>query len=68
VLKVTSHLDDPNWGIVQSPFMESKAKILSFKRELEVSGNKLTYLQETSIDIYGKIFNHKDNNTLKKVK
>ena len=51
VLKVTSHLDDPNWGIVQSPFMESKAKILSFKRELEVSGNKLTYLQETSIDI-----------------
>jgi hypothetical protein len=67
ILEVSSRLDDPNWGIVQSPFLESKAKILSFKREIELSGNKLTYTQETSIDIYGKIFNHKDNNTLKKV-
>jgi len=68
VLNVSSSLDDPNWGIVQSPFMESKAKILSFKRELNVSANELRYSQETSVDIYGKIFNHKDNNTLKRVK
>jgi hypothetical protein len=65
VLKVSSSLDDPDWGIVQSPFMESNAKILSFNRELKLSGNKLVSSQEISIDIYGKIFNHKDSNSKK---
>jgi len=49
VLKVSSSLDDPDWGIVQSPFMESNAKILSFNREIKLSGNKLVYSQETCL-------------------
>ena len=58
--------NDTKWGIVQSPFMLKKAKTLSFKREFKVSDNKLIYSQEMVLDIYGKIFNHTDVNTLTK--
>ena len=56
--------NDTKWGIVQSPFMLKKAKTLSFKREFKISGNKLTYSQETMLDIYGKVFSHTDANIL----
>lgn len=66
-IQVSSKLDDPDWGIVQSPFMKAKAKTLAFKRELKLSGNTLSYTQETTVEIYGKIFAHSDTNSLTKV-
>ena len=68
IFTVTSHKDDPNYGIVQSPFMEKKAKTIEFKREIRINGNKISYHQETIVDIYGKIFNHTDDNSLGKRK
>jgi hypothetical protein len=65
--QVSAQTDDPNWGIVQSPFMKGKAKTLAFKRELKLTGNILSYEQETTVEIYGKTFAHRDNNTLTKV-
>lgn len=59
--------NDTKWGIIQSPFMLKKAKTLSFSRQFKMSNNKLTYTQETVLDIYGKIFSHTDENTLYKV-
>jgi len=64
---VSAQADDPNWGIVQSPFMKEKAKTLAFKRELRLSGNTLFYEQETTVEIYGKTFAHRDNNTLTRI-
>lgn len=66
LFRVSSHADDPEWSFVQSPFMKKKAKTLAFKRELKLSGNTLSYEQETTVDIYGKIFAHRDTNTLNK--
>jgi len=67
VFNVKAELNDPNWGIVQSPFMEKKAKTLAFTREFRLSGNTLIYSQESSLDIYGKLFSHTDDNTLTRV-
>lgn len=61
---VEASIDDPDWGLVQSPFMAKKAKTLSFSRQFKVKGNTLTYVQLTKLDIYGKKFDHEDSNTL----
>ena len=67
IFNVSSSLDDPNWSIVQSPFMAKKAMTLSFSREFKLNGNTLSYKQLTKLDIYGKKFDHEDSNTLVKV-
>lgn len=67
VIEIESSLDDPNWTIVQKPFMEQKAKTMRFARKLKVSNDTLEYSQETRLYIYDKHFDHKDTNTLKKV-
>ena len=66
-ISVSVEENDSKWGIVQSPFMHKKAKTLSFKREFKVVNNKLTYSQTMVLDIYGKIFDHIDENTLTSV-
>ncbi len=68
IIKVEAKKENENYSIVQSPFLESKATTLGFKREFVVEGDTLSYIQETQLDIYGKDFNHKDTNTLTKVK
>jgi hypothetical protein len=55
------------WGIVQSPFMKKNAKTIEFTQELSVNLHELNYTQTMVLDIYGRIFNHKDVNKLKKV-
>ena len=64
---VASKDGDEHWGISQSPFMKSKAKTLEFKRTLYLNGDQLSYEQITTVDIYGKIFEHKDDNVLFRV-
>jgi len=56
---------DPDWGIVQTPFMQAKARTLAFRHELTVAGNRMTYDETTVLDIYGKRrYEHTDRNTL----
>lgn len=56
---------DPDWGIVQSPFMQAKARTLAFRHELTVTENRMSYDETTVLDIYGKRrYEHTDRNTL----
>ena len=58
--------DGEEWVIVQSPFMKKNAKTIEFTQELSVNSNELNYTQTMVLDIYGRIFNHKDVNKLRK--
>ncbi len=64
IFNVLAEINDPHWGIVQSPFMMKKAKTTSFKREFKLKGDTLTYFQESALEIYDKKFNHTDENVL----
>ncbi len=66
VIEVSASLDDDDYGIVQGPFMRDNASTQSFTRRIEVSGNELSYKQTTVVDIYGRVFDHTDENTLTK--
>ena len=65
--EVKAALGDPDWGIVQSPFMRDKAKTTAFSHKLTVNGNELAYAESTMLTIYGKTFDHTDVNKLKRV-
>jgi hypothetical protein len=64
ILEVASAADDPDWGIVQSPFMRDRARTVSFRHRVVVDGDTLAYDETTVVDIYGKRFEHTDTNTL----
>lgn len=64
VLDVAAKLDDPDWGIIQSPFMRDKARTTSFSHHISVTDDKLSYKETTIVDIYGKVFEHTDQNEL----
>lgn len=66
LIKVRASCDDPDWGILQSPFMREKAKTLSFEQTLHIGENELRYEQHTWLDIYGRKFDHSDRNTLQR--
>jgi len=63
-LQVKAKLGDPDWGVVQSPFMWDKARTLSFSHELRIEDDKLSYVETTRLEIYGRSFEHKDHNEL----
>ncbi len=63
-LEVAAKLGDPDWGLVQSPFMRDKATTLAFNHRLTIDGDKLTYNETTQLDIYGRKFDHTDGNAL----
>ncbi|MEZ0185870.1 MAG: heme-binding beta-barrel domain-containing protein [Candidatus Reddybacter sp.] len=63
-LKVGANIDDPDWSIIQSPFMRDKAKTIGFEHQINIEATTLRYKETTVLDIYGKIFNHRDENTL----
>lgn len=65
--KVSAAADNKDWGIIQSPFMQKKAKTESFVHTVTVSGKTMTYTETIALDIYGKKFQHTDGNTLTKV-
>lgn len=67
-LEVRAELGDPDWGIVQSPFMRDNAKTTAFTHKLSVNGDSLSYSESTMLEIYGKTFDHTDANELKRVK
>ncbi len=64
VLEVAAKLDDPDWGIIQSPFMRENAKTTAFTHTIIVTGDELSYMETTMLDIYGRSFEHTDKNVL----
>ncbi len=63
-LVVAARLGDPDWGIIQSPFMRDHAKTVAFRHELTVADGVLSYSQTTSLEIYGRRFDHTDADQL----
>lgn len=68
VLNVEARIDDPNWTIIQSPFMDKNARTVGFKHTITVGADTLSYAETTLVDIYGgKSFEHTDQNNLVRV-
>ncbi len=63
-LEVAAKIDDAQWGITQSPFMQDKARTTAFKHRITVGNGKLSYSETTMVDIYGGVFEHTDGNEL----
>ena len=63
-LEVAARADDPDWGIIQSPFMRDNARTVEFRHKIQVDGDKLSYAETTVLEIYGKTFDHTDENEL----
>jgi len=62
--KVSAGIDNKDWGIVQSPFMQKKARTEQFVHTVTVNGKTMTYTESTTLNIYGRRFLHTDGNTL----
>ncbi len=67
ILEVASRLGDPDWGIIQSPFMRDKASTVAFEHKITLTGDQLRYAETTYLDIYGSRFDHTDENVLTRV-
>ena len=63
-IEVNANIDDENWTIAQSPFMQNNAKTTSFHHSVTVANGKLSYSETTMLDIYGREFKHTDANEL----
>lgn len=66
-MNLTASKVSQDWQIAESPFMQSKAKTLSYDFKLELSGDTLSYSQQMLLDIYGHEFEHRDKNSLIRV-
>lgn len=64
LLEVSASLDDENWRIVQSPFMQKNAKTTEFYHRITVGNGVLSYVETTMVEIYEKVFEHTDQNEL----
>ena len=64
--KLRADVKDGDYSIVQSKFMNQKAKTEAFEIKLDLRENELVYEQTTFLDIYGKKFEHTDRNVLSK--
>lgn len=63
-LTVAAALDDPDWQIIQAPFMQANASTTDFKQTISFGDQYLSYRQSTIVEIYGKRFEHTDENQL----
>ena len=64
VLEVSADVDNKDWQIIQSPFMRDNARTTEFRHRISLDNNKLSYSETTMVDIYGKVFEHTDDNEL----
>lgn len=65
-LRVVSE-EGGDWGVAQSPFMRDNARTRGFEMTLEVDGDKMSYSENTILDIYGRRFDHTDTSVLARV-
>ena len=63
-LKVSAKQGDKDWQILQSPFMRDNARTMAFQHEIHINKDILNYSETTTLDIYGKVFEHTDKNEL----
>ncbi len=63
-LSVEANINNAQWGIIQSAFMQEKARTIGFKHTIKVVADKLSYAETMSLEIYGKTFEHTDKNEL----
>jgi hypothetical protein len=64
VLEVSAGLDDQDWQIIQSPFMQKNARTTAFRHRIVVGRGRLSYSETTIVKIYDKVFEHTDQNEL----
>lgn len=64
-LHVASQEGD-DWGVVQAPFMKSKARTTAYEMNMSVRDDVMRYRQSTMLEIYGGPFDHTDNSILKR--
>ncbi len=64
VLEVSASEDDEDWQIVQSPFMLQNARTVEFRQSINVTDDRLSYKETTILEIYGKRFEHTDENEM----
>ena len=67
IFQVEATAGSDTFGVVQSPFMLEKAKTTAFRMTLRVSGDELSYEETTSLEIYGRKFEHTDGSKLIRV-
>ena len=58
---------DGNWGISQSEFLSKNSKIRKYYMEMSIKDDVMDYVQHSYLEVFGKDFDHKDQNTLKKM-
>ena len=63
-MEVSADSENKNYGITESIFMEKNAHTKSFRQKFIIENGTLTYSQTTSLDIYGREFEHTDDNVL----
>ncbi len=64
IIEVVADVDNPDWAIIQSPFMQGNARTTSFSQNIVLGNGKLSYAQTMMVSIYGKTFEHTDKNEL----
>jgi hypothetical protein len=64
VLEVRAGRGDPDWGIIESPFMRDRASTTAFEHRVAIRGDAMTYAETTTLEIYGRQFEHTDRNEL----
>lgn len=64
IFRVSAKAIGTSWGIAQSSFMAENAKTIAFESELILKGDRLSFSQLTTLEIYGKEFPHTDKNEL----
>lgn len=64
ILRVSADINNKDWQVIQSPFMQSNARTTEFHHWIKVKDDKLSYSETTIVEIYGKIFEHTDSNDL----
>lgn len=59
---------DPTLGVAETEFMNKQARTAGFRMQLSLDGDRLRYVQNTDLDIYGRQYDHKDVSSLTRVK
>ncbi|MEE8379854.1 MAG: heme-binding beta-barrel domain-containing protein [Gammaproteobacteria bacterium] len=66
VLEVSANINDKDWQIIQSPFMRDNARTTEFHHRITVGNGKLSYSETMMLEIYGRTFEHTDENELRR--
>ena len=64
IFHVEARADDEKWKIIESPFMKEKASTTAFSHKLIFGNGSMSYSETTIVDIFGKTFEHIDENDL----